>query len=107
MPRCTEVHPVRIAKAPPKKELKEELLKAMEAQVTAQAGLNLMEHIRKKDVDVYWMSCILFMLNKEHIFFDRSYSRFSRTAKRPGRDAVNQDQFSAYNEMFAGLPVPK
>ena len=30
MPRFTEVHPVRIAKPPPKKQLKEELLRAME-----------------------------------------------------------------------------
>ena len=70
-------------------------------------GLALMDWIRRKDVDVYWMSCLLFLLNKTHIFFDKSYSRFSRTANRPGPQVENPDQFSAYNAMFAGLPVPK
>ena len=107
MPRFTEIHPVRIAKPPPKKLLKEELLKAMEVQVDRPDGITLMEWIKKKDVDVYWMSCILFMLDPKHIFFDKSYSRFSRTANRTGAIGENPDQFSAYNAMFAGLPVPK
>ena len=84
MPRFTEVRPVRIAKPPPKKQLKEELIKAMEAQLDRLDGRALMEWIKKKDVDVYWMSCLLFLLNRNHIFFDKSYSRFSRTDNRPG-----------------------
>ena len=79
----------------------------MEVQVDRPDGKALMEWIKKKDVDVYWMSCVLFLLNKNHIFFDKSYSRFSRTVSRPGPQVENPDQFSAYNEMFAGLPVPK
>ena len=107
MPKMTEVRAIRIAKPPHKKHLKEELLKAMAAQVTQENGLNLMENIRKKDVDVYWMGCLLFMLNPNHEFFDKSYTRATKNTHRADPLMINEDKFQVYNEMFAGLPIPK
>ena len=91
-----ELRPIVLAKPPHKKHLKEELLQVMSLQAEAQPAKNLMEHVRKKDVDVYWMTCVLHMLQPEHQFFHKSYSRVSRQANRGQLQPINEEHFANY-----------
>ena len=106
-PRMYEVRPIRLAKPPHKKHMKEELLRVMAAQVQGEPAANLMNWVRRKDVDVYWMTCVLYMLDEKHVFFDRSYSRIPKQNSRGQLNPINEGDFANYNAMFADLPVPK
>ena len=95
-PRMNECRPIRLAKPPHKKHLKEELLRVMGSQAQAGPAQRLMEHVRRKDVDVPWMTCVLHMLDPDHVFFNRAYSRVARPANRGQLQPLNEEHFANY-----------
>ena len=74
MPEMHELSPIRLGSPPPKKELKAELIRVMSNLNPTEPGLALIQEIQRKDCDVQWMTSMLFMLDKDHLFFNEHYS---------------------------------
>ena len=96
MPRMTEVRPIRIAKPPSKREMQAELISVMEQMSSAEPGNNLIEHLRKKEADLFWLSCVLHMLQPQHPYFDKSYSRLNKAQNKKDPLARPEDKFTVY-----------
>ena len=47
------------------------------------------------------------MLNPNHPYFDRNYSRLNKAENRKDPLARPDDKFTFYNDLFAGCPIPK
>ena len=96
MPKMTELRPMRIAKPPHKKALQEELISVMEQMSSAEPGNALIEHLKRKDVDVFWLTCMLHMLQPNHFYFDKTYSRFNKAENKKDPLSRPEDKFTVY-----------
>ena len=75
IPKFEEVRPIRIASAPSRKELQNELIRVMLSLNPAAPGMELVNQLKKKDADSQWLTSMLFMIDPNHEYFSFSYSR--------------------------------
>ena len=106
LPLMTEVRPIRVSDMPPKAEIKQELLQAMEEMSTAEPSDKLIDQLRLKDADVPWMLSMLHMLRPEHPFFKRDYVRAPRQVNRHDPLAREDNKHDMYKQALQGLPLP-
>ena len=68
----------------------------MEQMSSAEPGNNLIEHLRRKEADLFWLSCVLHMLQPQHPYFDKSYSRLNKAQNKKDPLARPEDKFTVY-----------
>ena len=70
-------------------------------------GLALIQEIQRKDCDVQWMTSVLFMLDKDHVFFNEHYSGRGKYRMNNPENAQDDERFDIYKTVFDGMPIPK
>ena len=70
-------------------------------------GVALIQEIQRKDCDVQWMTSVLFMLDKDHVFFNEHYSGGGKYRGNHPENAQDDERFDIYKTVFDGMPIPK
>ena len=107
MPKFEDVRPIKIGSPPPKKELKAELIRVMSNLDARPPGQALIQELRRKDVDVPWMTSLLFMLEPNHRFFDERYTGRGLPRNHVHEPDELDERFAIYRTIFNNMPVPR
>ena len=70
-------------------------------------GLQLIEELKKKDVDMQWILSMLYFVCPQHYVFDKNFGLNSQSKPQVVENIPADDKYNVYRDAFVGRLPPK